>query len=141
VPLGMRTTDSSSAPLKPVMNFFRSTMSLLISVIVGVLFWAHDGPAQETQRQKPEQQSQQNQYRDQAQSTQFDQYQRGTQSYTGKVSEKYGKFYLEEAHSRSSYLLEGIWQAKRFLNKKVRISGWLDTDKNILHTVSISVAH
>jgi hypothetical protein len=123
------------------MNLFRSAMKLLVSVTVSAVFLAHDSPAQETQRQKPEQQSQQNQYRDQAQSTQLDQYQRGTQSYTGKVSEKYGKFYLEEAHSRSSYLLVGIWQAKRFLNKKVRVTGWLDSDKNILHTVSLSLAH
>ena|SRR5262249_35713278 len=96
--------------------------------------------AQETQRQKQEQNSQQNQYRDQAQATQQDQQQQSSQSYAGKVSEKYGKFYLEVAPSRSSYLLENVWQAKRFVNKKVRVTGSLDADKNILHVVTISLA-
>jgi len=96
--------------------------------------------AQETQRQKPEQSQQQNQYRDQSQDTQEDQQQKPTQSYTGKVSEKFGKYYLEDKRSRTSYLLQGSWDLKRFLDKKVRITGSLDTDKDILHVVAITQA-
>ena len=103
-------------------------------------FLANGSRAQESQRQKQEQNTQQNQYRDEAESTQMDQSMGNSQSYAGKVSQKYGKFYLEVARSRSSYLLEGVWQGKRFLNKKVRVTGLLDSDKSILHVVSISLA-
>jgi hypothetical protein len=122
------------------MQSFKSIKPLCFSLAIASLFLANDSLAQETQRQKQEQNTQQNQYRDEAQATQVDQAQRNSQSYVGKVSEKYGKFYLEVAHTRSSYLLDGIWQTKRFLNKKVRVTGSLDTDKSILHVVSISVA-
>ncbi|HUN64184.1 MAG TPA: hypothetical protein VMU53_19440 [Candidatus Sulfotelmatobacter sp.] len=96
--------------------------------------------AQETQRQKPEQSQQQNQYRDQSQDLQEDQQQKPTQSYSGKVSEKFGKYYLEDKRTRTSYLLQGSWDLKRFIDKKVRVTGSLDTDKDILHVVAITVA-
>ena len=122
------------------MQSFKSIKLLQFSLVAASLFLAKASPAQETQRQKQEQTTQQNQYRDQAQSTQVNQVQRDSQSYVGKVSEKYGKLYLEVAHTRSSYLLDGTWQTKRFVNKKVRVTGSLDTDKSILHVVSISLA-
>ena len=122
------------------MQSLNSITLLCFSLAVASLFLANVSRAQESQRQKQEQNTQQNQYRDQAQTTQIDQAQRNTQSFLGKVSEKYGKFYLEVAHTRSSYLLDGFSQTKRFVNKKVRVTGSLDTDKNILHTVSISLA-
>ena|SRR5262250_1399358 len=120
------------------MQLFKSRAWLCPFSTIALLFLVNGARAQETQRQKQEQNTQQNQYRDEAQATQLDQSMRNSQSYAGKVSQKYGKFYLEVAHSRSSYLLEGIWQAKRFVNKKVRVTGSLDSDKNILHVVSIS---
>ena len=96
--------------------------------------------AQDSQRQKQEQSSQQNQYRDQAQKPQQNLEQQDTQSYAGKVSESHSKFYLEEARSKTSYQLEGTWSAKRYLGKKVRITGTLDTETNVLHVVTISVS-
>jgi hypothetical protein len=66
--------------------------------------------------------------------------QQDTQSYAGKVSERHSKFYLEEARSKTSYQLEGTWSAKRYLGKKVRITGTLDTETNVLHVVTISVS-
>jgi len=122
------------------MQFPKTVMLLHFSLAVALLSLANVSRAQETQRQKQEQNTQQNQYRDQAQTTQIDQAQRNSESYVGKVSEKYGKFYLELAHTRSSYVLDGFSQTKRFVNKKVRVTGSLDTDKNILHAVSISLA-
>ena len=121
------------------MQSFTSVKLLRVSWAFALLFLAKGGLAQDTQRQKQEQNTKQNQYRDEAQATQRDQAQRDSQSYVGKVSEKYGKFYLEMAHPRSSYLLDGVWQTKRFVNKKVRVTGSLDTDKSILHAVSISL--
>ena len=122
------------------MQSLNSITLLCFSLAVGSFFLANVSRAQESQRQKQEQNTQQNQYRDQAQTAQIDQAQRNSQSFLGKVSEKYGKFYLEVAHTRSSYVLDGFSQTKRFVNKKVRVTGSLDTDKNILHTVSISLA-
>ena len=122
------------------MKSLKSITLLFFSVAVASLFFANVSKAQETQRQKQEQNTQQNQYRDQAQTTQIDQAQRNSQSYLGKISEKYGKFYLEVAHTRSSYMLDGFSQTKQFVNKKVRVTGSLDTDKNVLHAVSISLA-
>ena len=122
------------------MQSLNSITLLCFSLTVASLFLANVSRAQESQRQKQEQNTQQNQYCDQAQTTQIDQAQRNSQSFLGKVSEKDGKFYLEVAHTRSSYVLDGFSQTKRFVNKKVRVTGSLDTDKNILHTVSISLA-
>ncbi len=122
------------------MQLFRSRTLLSLFSTIALLLLVNSSRAQETQRQKQEQNTQQNQYRDEAQATQLDQSMGNSQSYSGKVSQKYGKFYLEVAHSRSSYLLEDIWQGKRFVNKKVRVTGLLDSDKNILHVVSISIA-
>ena len=96
--------------------------------------------AQDSQRQKPEQSSQQNLYRDQAQKPQQNLQQQETQSYAGKVSEKHSKFYLEEARSKTTYQLEGTWSAKRYLGKKVRITGSLDAETNVLHVVTISIS-
>jgi hypothetical protein len=96
--------------------------------------------AQDSQRQKPEQSSQQNQYRDQAQKPQQNLQQQETQSYAGKVSEKHGKYYLEEARTKTAYQLEGTWSAKRYLGKKVRITGSLDAETNVLHVVTISMS-
>jgi hypothetical protein len=95
--------------------------------------------AQESQRQKPEQSPQENGYRDQSQDTLQDQQQKEHASYPGKVTEKFGKYYLEDEKKRTSFQLQGTWDAKRFIGKKVRITGTLDTEKNILHVVAIAL--
>ena len=116
------------------------SIKLIILVFAGVaIAWPPSClRAQETQRQKQEQSDQQNQYRDQQQSLQQDQAQRNVQGYLGQISSKHGNYYLENTHSRTSYLLEGTWEGKKFVNKKVRVTGWLDTDKEILHVVSMA---
>lgn len=96
-------------------------------------------PAQEDRRQKQEQSPQQSQYRDQAQTTQQDQQQTGSeQSITGKVSEKFGKYYLEELMRKTSYELQDSWQLKQYLGQKVRVTGKVDTEHNILHVIAIT---
>jgi hypothetical protein len=114
--------------------------SAVLSVILLQPVIAVPCAAQDSQRQKPEQSSQQNLYRDQAQKPQQDLQQQERQSYAGKVSERHGKFYLEEPHSKTAYRLEGTWSAKRYLGKKVRITGSLDTETNVLHVVTISLS-
>ena len=114
--------------------------SVILSVILLQPVIAVPCPPQDSQRQKPEQSSQQNLYRDQAQKPQQNLQQQDTQSYAGKVSERHGKFFLEEARSKTAYQLEGTWSAKRYLGKKVRITGSLDTETNVLRIVSISIA-
>jgi Protein of unknown function (DUF5818) len=121
-------------------NKLKTILILSTGITVGAAFSPVNSSAQEAQRQKQEQSSQQNQYRDQSQSPQQNQQQQEIQSYRGQLSSKHGKFYLEEARSRSSYVLEDTWEAKRFLNKKVRVTGWLDADQGILHVVSLSPA-
>jgi type II secretory pathway pseudopilin PulG len=96
--------------------------------------------AQESQRQKQEQGAQENAYRDQSQDTQQDQQQKDRASYLGKVSEKFGKFYLEDQGKRTSYQLQNTWDAKRYVGKTVRVTGTLDTEKSILHVVAITQA-
>jgi len=97
--------------------------------------------AQQKQQEKQEQTNKpQSQYRDQAQPLQETQQRANVQAYRGQISTKHGKYYLEEAHTRSSYLLEDTWEAKKFLNKKVRVTGWLDSEKSILHVVSLTTA-
>jgi len=97
--------------------------------------------AQQKQQEKQEQTNKpQSQYRDQSQPLQETQQRANVQAYRGQISTKHGKYYLEEAHTRSSYLLEDTWEAKKFLNKKVRVTGWLDSEKSILHVVSLTTA-
>ena len=92
--------------------------SVILSVILLEPIIAVPCPPQDSQRQKPEQSSQQNLYRDQAQKPQQNLQQQDTQSYAGKVSERHGKFYLEEARSKTAYQLEGTWSAKRYLGRR-----------------------
>ncbi|MGB7466338.1 MAG: DUF5818 domain-containing protein [Candidatus Acidiferrum sp.] len=93
--------------------------------------------AQETQRQKQEQSPQQNQYRDELQSTAQQQDQQDVRTFAGKITQKDSRFFLEEAVHRTPYLLADTWNVKRFVGKKVRVTGTLDQDRNILHVKSI----
>jgi hypothetical protein len=120
------------------MNPLSIKLIILVLAAAGIA-WPPGGlRAQETQRQKQEQTNQQNQYRDQEQSLQRDQAQRNVQAYLGQISSKHGNYYLENTHSRTSYLLADTWEGKKFVSKKVRVTGWLDTDKEILHVVSMA---
>jgi hypothetical protein len=95
--------------------------------------------AQETQRQKQERSSQQNEYRDQSQNVSQDQAQQPVRTFTGKISQKNNKFFMEEALHPTSYRLVDTWEVKRFIGKKVRVTGWFDEEQNILHVKSISL--
>jgi Ni/Co efflux regulator RcnB len=112
-------------------------VSLLAVLSFVVLSMAAPCYAQETQRQKQEQNPQQNQYRDELQSTAQQQDQQNVRTFAGKISQKNSRFFLEEAIHRTPYLLADTWNVKRFLGKKVRVTGTLDQDHNILHVKSI----
>jgi hypothetical protein len=114
------------------MNLLAATVLILVAATGSVAC------AQETRQQKQQQEGQQNQYRDQSQSLQQNQQQQDEQAYRGKISSKHGNYYLEVAYSRASYLLDDMWQARKFINKKVRVTGSLDADKSILHVISIA---
>ena len=118
----------------------RPRLLLIVAAWAGIPLCAANMHSQETQRQKQEQTGQQNQYHDQSQSLQETQQRQSIQAYRGQIAAKHGKYYLEEARTRASYTLEDTWEAKKFLNKKVRVTGWLDPDKNILHVVSLAAA-
>jgi hypothetical protein len=120
------------------MNGFALRLLLFLAAICGVPRLQANVQAQETQRQKQEQGSQQNQYRDQSQSLQENQQQHELQDYRGKISTKHGDYFLEVAYSRASYLLQDTHEAKKFLDKKVRVTGWLDADKDILHVTTMA---
>jgi hypothetical protein len=106
-----------------------------------VVIWAVDpGCAQETRRQAQEQNSQQSQYRDQAQNSSEGQAQQNVRAFRGKVSQKENSFFLEELLHRTPYRLADTWEVKRFVGKKVRVTGWLDQDQKTLHVKSMSLA-
>jgi hypothetical protein len=106
-----------------------------------VVIWAVDpGCAQETRRQAQEQNSQQSQYRDQAQNSSEGQAQQNVRSFRGKVFQKENSFFLEELLHRTPYRLADTWEVKRFVGKKVRVTGWLDQDQKTLHVKSMSLA-
>jgi hypothetical protein len=109
-------------------------------VACGSAWLPNNAWAQETQRQKQEQSPQQNEYHDQTQSLQRDQQQHDLKAYRGQISSKHNKYYLQENYSKASYLLQDTWEAKKFVDKKVRVTGWLDTEKDILHVVSMAQA-
>ena len=96
--------------------------------------------AQETQQQKQEQSSRRSEYHDQSQSTSQDQAQQPVRTLTGKISQKGDKFVMEELFHPTSYRLADTWNVKRFLGKKVRVTGWLEQEQNILHVKSISIS-
>lgn len=98
------------------------------------------GRAQETRQQPQQQSSKREAYRDQAQTSVEDQTHKDTESVPGTLSEKYGKFYLQKAHSKLSFELLDAWDAKRFVGKKVRVTGWIDLEHNILHVITIASA-
>ncbi|HET6932441.1 MAG TPA: DUF5818 domain-containing protein [Candidatus Acidoferrum sp.] len=110
---------------------------LFCSVLIGGV---DRGCAQETRRQAQEQNSQQSQYRDQAQNTSQPQTQQDVRSFRGKISQKENSFFLEELVHRTPYRLADTWDVKRFVGKKVRVTGWLDQDQKTLHVKSMSLA-
>ena len=117
----------------------RMKVVLLACFLGACLTSASRCPAQEDRRQKQEQSPQQSQYRDQSQMNQQDQQQKGaTQSIPGKVSEKHGKYYLEEDLRKTSYELQGTWELKQYLGKKVRVTGTVDSEHNILYVIAIT---
>lgn len=118
--------------------FQKPVWSLTIALCLSAL--SYPCTAQQTRQQPQQQSSQRDQYREQAQTTIEDQQQKDTESFPGTISEKYGKFYLQKAHSRLSYELVHTWDAKRFVGKKVRVAGWLDSEHNILHVTTIAIA-
>jgi hypothetical protein len=111
--------------------------ALFCSVFIGAVDRAW---AQETRRQPQEQNSQQNQYRDQAQNSSEGQAQQNVRSFRGKISQKENSFFLEELVHRTPYRLADTWEIKRFVGKKVRVTGWLDQDQKTLHVKSMSLA-
>jgi hypothetical protein len=119
-------------------GFQNPVLPLTITLCLSAL--SSPSTAQQTGQQPQQQSSQRDQYRDQAQTTIEDQQQKNTESFPGMISEKYGKFYLQKAHSRLSYELVQTWDAKRFVGKKVRVAGWLDSEHNILHVTTIASA-
>jgi YbbR domain-containing protein len=115
------------------------TIAFVSLTAILLFFTVNPAVSQESQRQKPEQNPQENSYRDQTQDTYHDQSQKDSGSYPGKVTEKFGKYYLEDERKHTSFQLQGTWDAKRFVGKKVRITGALDTEKNILHVIAIAL--
>jgi hypothetical protein len=117
-----------------------------VGIAVGALFCcAYLGPvgrvcAQETRRQNQEQNSQRSQYRDEAQNSAQEQGPQNVRSFRGKVSQKENSFFLEELVHRTPYRLADTWEVKRFVGKKVRVTGWLDQDQKTLHVKSMSLA-
>jgi hypothetical protein len=114
--------------------FLFSVLALLCLTVSSMAAPCH---TQETQRQKQEQNPQRNQYRDELQTTAQQQDQQNVRTFAGKISQKNSRYFLEEAVHRTPYLLADTWNLKRFLGKKVRVTGTLDQDRNILHVKSI----
>jgi hypothetical protein len=96
--------------------------------------------AQETRRQNQQQSSQRSQYRDEAQNTAQEQVPQDVRSFRGKISQKENSFFLEELVHRTPYRLADTWEVKRFVGKKVRVTGWLDQDQKTLHVKSMSLS-
>jgi hypothetical protein len=113
-------------------------MRQLLLLAAVLVFSSTRADAQETRRQKQEQSPQRSQYREQAQGTQEDQHQKESQSYAGKISEKHGKLFLEQEFHRATFELQGTGQAKQFLGKRVRVTGVLDAEHNILRVIAIT---
>jgi hypothetical protein len=117
-----------------------------VGIAVAALFCcAYPGPvgrvcAQETRRQNQEQNSQRSQYRDEAQNSAQEQQPQDVRSFRGKVSQKENSFFLEELVHRIPYRLADTWEVKRFVGKKVRVTGWLDQDQKTLHVKTMSLA-
>lgn len=94
--------------------------------------------AQQRPQQPQQPVSRENPYRNQAQTTALDQRQKHIDSYLGTISEKHKKFYLQVAYTKSSFELADTRVTKPFLNKKVRVTGWLDAEHEILHVTAIA---
>lgn len=120
------------------MNFRLTQMTVLI--FFAAVFFAPFSrcAAQESRRQKQEQSQQQTQYRDEGQSVLQDQQQTESQSYAGTISQKHGKYYLELEFHKSTFELQNTWETNKFLGKKVRVTGVLDAERNILRVIAIT---
>jgi hypothetical protein len=96
--------------------------------------------AQQRPQQPQQPTSRHDQYHDQTQPTGQNQLQHHEDSFPGTISEKHGKFYLQIVHTRTSFELADAREGKRWVNKKVRVTGWLDAEHQILHVTTIAKA-
>lgn len=119
------------------MNRFLNRPST-IALFFALLFIVSQAAAQDSRRQKPEDPQSRNQYRDQADTMLQDNQQKDTQSFAGQISQKHGRFYLEQEFHKGPVEISNPWEAKRFVGKKVRVTGVLDAEKNILRVIAIT---
>jgi len=90
-------------------------------------------PAQQQQIQNQKENQQEDQMEDQSQDLQT----RDVCPFTGTISKKEGKFYLEDHSHRQTYLLDDDWLARRHVGANVLVHGTLNQDKNLIHVRSI----
>jgi len=124
------------------MPHYLNRSSTIIATILALplSFAASQATAQESRRQKPEDPQRQSQYRDQADSMQQDLEQKDNRSFAGTLSQKHGKFYLDQEFHKGPLELTNAWDVKRFLGKKVRVTGiMIDPEKNIVRVIAIAV--
>jgi hypothetical protein len=91
-------------------------------------------------QQKPHDQyenQQRNQQRDTQQDDQQQLDQKDVQTFRGKVSQKWSRFFLEDPLKHMSYQLDDPRLAKPYVGQTVRVTGILDEDRNIIHVRAI----
>jgi len=91
-------------------------------------------------QQKPREQ-QENQQRNQQRDEQRDDEQqlneKDLQTFRGKVSQKWDRFFLENPLHHFSYQLDDPRRAKPYVGQTVRVTGTLDEDQKIIHVRGI----
>ncbi|HUO35366.1 MAG TPA: DUF5818 domain-containing protein [Candidatus Acidoferrum sp.] len=90
-------------------------------------------PAQQQQIHNQEDNQQQDQMEDQSQDLQTS----DVCPFTGTISKKEGKFYLEDHSHRQTYLLDDSWLARRHVGVNVLVHGTLNQEKNLIRVRSI----
>lgn len=116
-----------------VMNSWRVRL-VAIFMIGGAL--APGTRAQQKPRDQQENQ-QRNQQRDEQQDQQQQLDEKDVQTFRGKVSQKWDKFFLENPLKHFSYQLDDPRLAKPFVGQTVRVTGTLDEDQKKLHVRAI----
>jgi hypothetical protein len=72
--------------------------------------------------------------------TQPDDQTKDAQTFLGRITQKEGKFILEDTNNKTTFLLDDQEKAKPFDGKAVKVTGKLDSATNIIHVLDIQEA-
>jgi hypothetical protein len=117
---------------------FRFVFASVFFLCFGSVFLcASRAAAQQTQQQEQRENQQLDERMDQSTNQSQSMVVSDVRLFSGKITKKLGKFYLEDHLHKRTFILDNDWLVQRHLGASVFIKGVLDEERNVIHVRSI----